>query len=109
MSKWKIFNKSKSKVDEMPETETTEKPESDKPVENKENTDNKPIAEYHETLSTEDYHAKKRKEAVKNQQVWRDVDAIEEKVDNLHITRAQKPVTELDKTVDRLLQKRKKK
>ena len=109
MSKWKIFNKSKSKVDEIPETETTETSEADKPVENKENIENQTVAEYHDTVYTEEHQAKKRKEATNNQQVWRDVDSIENKIDNLHITRAQKPVTELDKTVDRLLQKRKKK
>lgn len=106
MSKWKIFNKSKSKVDKIPEPETTETSESDKPVENKENTDNQPIAEYHDTVYTEEYRAKKRKEAVNNQQVWRNVDAIEKKVDILHITRAQKPVSELDKKVDKLIEKR---
>ena len=31
--------------------------------------------------------------------------AIEEKIDNLHKTRAQKPVTELDKKVDKLISK----
>jgi len=107
MSKWKIFNKSTSKVDEKPETATTETSEADEPVENKDNTDDQTLAEYHDTLYTEDYKAKKRKEALHNQQVWRDVDSIEKKVDNLHITRAQKPSTEFDKTVDKLIEKRK--
>ena len=34
---------------------------------------------------------------------------LEEKVDTLHITQAQKPSTEVDKTVDKLIWKRKRK
>ena len=39
--------------------------------------------------------------------VWRDVRSIEKKVDNLHIARAKKPTSKVDKTVDKLVEKRK--
>ena len=64
---------------------------------------------YSENLHTTSPSSKKKIATKSNQRTWRDVDAIEEKVDNLHITRAQRPVTQLDKTVDRLIDKRKKK
>jgi len=104
MSKWKIFDKNKQKKDETVEPEETETKE---PV--KEKTEEQDVVTYSETLHTTDSSSKKKANTKSNQRTWRDVDAIEERVDNLHITRAQKPVTELDKTVDRLLQKRKKK
>ena len=103
MSKWKIFGKSKQKENETKQTEEPTTIESEKPAEDE--TENQKTEKYSETLYTSESTAKK----TSNQTVWRDVDAIEEKVDDLHITRAQKPVTELDKTVDRLLKKRKKK
>jgi len=98
MSKWKIFGKTKQKENETKQTEEPTTIESKKPEESE-------TEKYSETLYTSESTAKK----TSNQAVWRDVDAIEEKVDNLHITKAQKPVTKLDKTVDRLLHKRKKK
>ena len=104
MSKWKIFDKNKQKKDETVEPKETETKE---PV--KEKTEEQNVVTYSETLHTADSSSKKKTVTKSNQRTWRDVDAIEERVDNLHITKAQKPVTKLDKTVDRLLQKRKKK
>ena len=98
MSKWKIFGKTKQKEDESQQTEEQTSIESKKLEESE-------TEKYSETLYTSKSTAKK----TSDQMVWRDVEAIEEKVDDLHIIKAQKPVTELDKTVDRLLQKRKKK
>ena len=97
MSKWKIFGKNK-REDETQITEEPTKIESEEPAEDE-------TEKYSETLYTSESKPKK----TSDQMIWRDVDAIEEKVDTLHITKAQKPVTKLDKTVDRLLQKRKKK
>ena len=64
------------------------------------------IAEYHETIeaSTEE-----EINALKSKKRWRDVESIEKKVDTLHIIRAGKPESEVDKTVDRLIKKNKKK
>ena len=44
-----------------------------------------------------------------NQIYWRDVDSIEKKIDNIHKNRAKKPTSEIDKTVDKIIQKPKKK
>ena len=104
MSKWKIFDKNKQKKDETVKPEETE---TEEPIEDKIEEQN--VVTYSETLHTTDSSSKKKANTKSNQRTWRDVDTIEKNVDNLHITRAQKPVTQLDKTVDRLLQKRKKK
>jgi hypothetical protein len=124
MAKWKLFGKSKSKEDEIKKPEeTTEEPEEipEEPEETIEDTeeiteeekeldDDQPLDEYSETLES-DVPSSKKAETAKSsdQRVWRDVRSIEEKVDNLHITRAQKPDNELDKTVDKLISKKKKK
>jgi hypothetical protein len=111
MSRWKIFGRSKSKEDEITEPEEIIK-EEEKTEENIETTqepEEQPLAGYNETLYTGGSTSKKGTTASSDQRIWRDIDAIEEKVDNLHITRAQKPVTELDKTVDKLILKSKKK
>ena len=95
---WKLFGKSKEdKISETQNNINEEKPEGRQ----------EPLLEYHETLHTDLIQSKKA-EATKSTAVWRDVQAIENKVDNLHKTRAEKPVTELDKTVDKLIYKRKK-
>jgi hypothetical protein len=117
MAKWKLFGKSKSKEDEVIEPEETIEEtgetieETEEIIETeKELEDKQPLAEYHETLQTGVSTSKKGKTTPpSDQRIWRDTSAIEEKVDNLHITKAQKPVTEIDKTVDKLITKRKKK
>lgn len=101
MGKWNLFGKPKEEKTETKPPETEEKKEEK----------NKAHAEYRETLQTGKSTKKQSKNTDSNveQRVWRDVDSIEDKVDNLHITRAQKPATEVDRTVDKLIQKRKKK
>ena len=114
MSRWKLFGKSKQEETPEPEETVTEE-KTDETVETDQETKDKPLAEYHETLHSGSSASKKSSSSKKgatgssDQRVWRDVDGIEDKVDNLHITRAQKPVSELDKTVDKLISKRKKK
>jgi len=98
MAKWKLFGKSKTEKDEtlQPQEPITQEQE------------DQSIVNYKETL----YATNPKKGSTKtssNDKTWRDVDAIEKKVDNLHITRAGKPVTDLDKTVERLIDKRKRK
>jgi len=107
MSKWKIFGKPKPDEEktEPGEDASTDKEE---PIKEEQDTQDKPLAEYTETLQT----GKKTKKSIKktdtsNQRVWRDVKGIEENIDNLHITRAKKPVTDLDRTVDRIIDKNK--
>lgn len=70
-----------------------------------------PLAEHHETLYAEGSATKKGKKdkETHSQRIWRDVNAIEERVDNIHKSKAKKPTSELNKTVDKILSKRKKK
>jgi hypothetical protein len=108
MAKWSLFKKSKLENEYITKDDTIEI------ITNKEEykNDNKPLAEYKETLYTAAKSSKKTKSNTTSsteQRYWRDVDLIEKKVDHLHINRAQKPTTEVDKTVDKLIQKRKKK
>jgi hypothetical protein len=107
MIKWKIFNKSK---DEKIQEETQVEPET---VTVKEEP---PLTEYNETLYSKDTKQKekiktqKTKNPPANQRVWRDVDAIEENIDNLE----KKPKTKrfsdsnIQSSVDRIISKRKK-
>ncbi len=109
MARWSLFNKSKSKQEEqMPEEEiqeeTAETTESEKA----------PLAQHTETLYAEGSGSKKSssqkiKPTIGNQQIWRDMNAIEENVDNLHKKKTTVPSSELDRTVDKLLAKRKRK
>lgn len=108
MAKWSLFKKSK------PENEYITKDDTIEIITNKEEykKDNKPLAEYKETLYTATKSSKKTKSNTSSStepRYWRDVDLIEKKVDHLNINHAQKPITVVDKTVDKLIQKRKKK
>lgn len=114
MGKWKIFSKSKKEEETAGITQATEETNEEVPEEKstEEQTD-QPIAEYHETL-----HTGKKTSTSKtishtssnvDQRLWRDVDSIEEDVDTLHTKKAKKPVTEVDKKVDKLISKHKKK
>ena len=82
--------------EETIQSETEEEPE--KPT----------LPEYHETLYTKESTPKKDKETYSHT-TWRDIKAIEEKVDNLNKVEAKKPKSKLDKTVDEILSKNKKK
>ena len=79
------------------------------PIEEEE--EDKPLAEHKETLysGTTTKKDKTRKSSLTqtDQRIWRDVKTIEEDVDNLHIKKAAKPVTALDKKVDKLIEKTK--
>jgi len=97
MSRWKLFGRSKLKE------EITD-------VEMDQELEDQPLAEYHETLQTDVFTSKKGKtSAPSDQRIWRDVNSIEERIDNLHKINAQKPASEVEKTVDRLLEKKRKK
>jgi hypothetical protein len=109
MARWKLFGRSKSKEEsECEESKISEseiKQESEKPT----------SAEYKETLYTEgsapkDYSAfQKRNRELGDQRIWRDVRSIEKSVDSIDKDKAQKPEQELEKTVDKILFKRKRK
>jgi hypothetical protein len=102
MAKWKLFGKSKKEGEIKPKDSFKEETQV---VIEKESGD-KPLAEYSETLETVSTSKKKsvkKYPTPSDQRIWRDVNSIEDKVDNLHITRAQKPVTELERKVDTLV------
>jgi len=71
-------------------------------------TENKPLAEYKETLCSESPKSKTEVYAFSNHRIWRDIQSIEKNIDNIHITNARKSSNELDKVVDRLIEKKKK-
>lgn len=108
---WKLFGKSKPKEEEtkeLEESDVEEQIEGDDELETESKDES--LAEYSETLETGKPTSKRSSNATSSdQRVWRDVKGIEGAVDNLHITRAQKPITDLDKRVDKLIEKRKKK
>jgi len=103
MSRWKIFGKSK----EEKEPETTQELE-EEVVE----SEDKPIAEYRETLETGKATSSKTTVgtgATADQRLWRDVDSIEGDIDTLDARKSEKSISNLDEKVDKLIEKRKSK
>lgn len=93
MARWRLFGKPKE-VDVTEEKKTVE---------------DEPLAEHRETLYTGVSTSKKtRATASSDQRIWRDVGAVEREIDGLHITKS-KSSSDVDKTVDKLIAKRKKK
>jgi hypothetical protein len=90
-----LFNKLKEKTPKSKKTLITK-------------SENRPLAEYKETLYTGSPKSKQEAYAFSNQRTWRDIQTIEKNIDNIHITNARKPLNELDKVVDRLIEKKKK-
>jgi hypothetical protein len=90
-----LFKKSKEKTPKLKETLITK-------------SENRPLAEYKETLYTGNPKLKQEVYAFSNQKIWRDIQTIEKNIDNIHITTARKPSNELDRVVDRLIEKKKK-
>ena len=112
MARWKLFGRAKKEDTTQNEEEPAEK-STELPKEEIE-TGDEPIAEYRETLETGKATSKSKTTTVQTstpseQRIWRDVDAIEENVDGIHIRKAEKPVSDLDKKEDSLIKKRKKK
>ena len=98
MPKWKLFRRSKSKEEETESEESAQ-------IEIQHEPEEQPEAEYHETLYSDDTPSKKGKknrEKTIQRSPWRDVKGIEEKIDDLHVSRAKKPSTEIDKRIDRI-------
>jgi hypothetical protein len=111
MIKWRLFGKSKD-VDETKSEQDYQEPnqkvdEIDACSEPEEEIDNQPLAEYHETLESGKPRSKSYSSSQgtyeSDQRIWRDILLIEEKVDQLHKIRAEKPITEIDKKVDKLI------
>ena len=117
MSRWKLFGKSKSKKEEpleypLPtsveynEDITMETGESQQVEKEQEQTD-QPLAEYHETLHTG--KPASSNSASTDQRIWRDVKAIEENIDKMHVRKSRTPTSKFDKKVDQIIKKREKK
>ncbi|MBN2066544.1 MAG: hypothetical protein JW771_07045 [Candidatus Thermoplasmatota archaeon] len=110
MVRWSLFNKSKQKQEEQrPEEDIQEGPDDETAEEEKE-----PLAQHAETLYAKGSGSKKSssqktKSSTGDQRIWRDVNAIEENVDYIHEKKTAASSSEIDRTVDRLLQKRKRK
>jgi hypothetical protein len=106
MIKWNLFKILKHENEDV----KTKEPQVIKNEEVIEQKD-EPLAEYKETLFTSKKSSKKSSNTSSSNEnrYWRDVDSIEKKIDKLHITQAKKPTTELDKKVEKIIQKQKKK
>lgn len=110
MARWKLFVRAKKEDSNQNEEGNTER--SIESSEEEKEAEDKPIAEYRETLETGTTTSKTttvKTSTPSEQRIWRDVDAIEENINNIHIKKAKKPVTDVDKKVDGLIEKRKKK
>ena len=95
MVKKRLLNKFKEKTTESKEKLITK-------------TEDKPLTEYKEILYSSNSKSKKEAYAFSDQRMWRDIQAIEKNVDNIHINLAKKPSSELERIVDRLIEKKKK-
>lgn len=132
MGLFDIFSKSESKKQheekkddnlivsdfvELESQETCEEKKSEEIFENKEKTcnetqtDDETLTSYHDSLETQKPVKKQKniatRESYKDQNIWRDVESIEEKVDNLHVDRAVRKRSDLDKKVDGILKRKK--
>jgi hypothetical protein len=98
MSIWKIFSKHKK---EIINTETQDKIKEPSCGDLEED---KPIAKYSETLYTGVRKSKKTKKVPSSdQRIWRDLELIEEKIDNLHTKLVKKKSSEIEKKIDNLV------
>ncbi len=107
MARWKLFGRSKSISEEI---------ECEDPILSE--TEQEPVdstmIEYHETLYSTDSKLKKHskfQQAYANQRIWRDVNSIEGNIDGLGKNKVEPSTSKLDddinKTVDKLIEKRK--
>lgn len=109
MARWSLFNKSKAKSEEQ-------SVEEDVPEEFVEETESEkePLAQHTEILYEKGSGSKKSSSqktriSASDQRIWRDVDAIEENIDHIDKKKTTSSSSEIDRTVDRLLSKRKRK
>ncbi len=107
MAKWKLLGKPKEKKETIPEKPDTHQGVEDNTTE--EESENQPLAEYKEVLYTDSTRSeiirKDRIDTSKDQRIWRDVKSIEKNVDNIEKIKSKKYVEDLDKKVDRIIEK----
>jgi len=102
MPRWKLFSKLRSKEGEI--TEPQETIEGEESIQE----DQEVLAEYKETLYTSSQAAKKgKKQIYSDQRIWRDMGSIEKNIDSLEIKKVVKPISELEKKVDKIISKSK--
>ena len=122
MAKWKLFSKNKNednkettKKEEVVEIEieSEETEEENKVIQEEceEPEEAKTLAEYKETIysSEENINETEEKNRASDQHIWRNVDKIEENIDNLHLKKTSAEIDNLDKKVDGIIEKTKKK
>ncbi|MEF8879768.1 MAG: hypothetical protein V5A64_05190 [Candidatus Thermoplasmatota archaeon] len=111
MSFWNRFSKSKSKDQPEESEETLEVIEAELISEENEQETEKPekkeetVTKYHETFDTDEMKKKKSSKDF-DPRTWRNVETIEEKVDNLHVEQAIKKRSDVERKVDDLLEKK---
>lgn len=109
MVRWKILEKLRAKSKES-------ESESEKTMELDDNEVNEGsiLAEHHETLlsgaiATKKNHADPEDIMISSEQrIWRDLNAIEENIDNINLEKKKESLTGIDETVDMILSKHKK-
>jgi hypothetical protein len=106
MARWKLFSKSKQKEEKITEPVEPRKENVEENIETIQEIEDQPLAEHHETLYTGVDTSKKGTSTPSDQRIWRDVDSIEENIDTLHMEKAKKPHSEIEKTVDKLIENR---
>ncbi len=104
MVKWNLFKRLIPEKEDIPSKETVRIIDNEEEIKE----DNKPLAEYKETLYTSNKSSIKSTSTYSStgDRYWRNVDAIEKKIDKLNKTQVKKPTTEVDKKVDKIIQKR---
>lgn len=118
MSKWRLFAKSKNiENNNYQNPSTIEYNQNQDMPNNKTNNiqelSSQKLAEHHDTLQTSNSSSKKGSSSrntvtSKDQRVWRDVQAIEENIDSLHVRPSGISPSELDKKVDHIIKKKEK-
>ena len=106
MSRWKLFGKS-DEVETAETKESSKEEETEEETESVETNEDDSMVEYHETLYSGTSNVKKGTTITNtDQRYWRDVETIEKNIDNIHVTKAKKPHTDVERTVDNLILKK---
>lgn len=107
MVRWKILEKLRAKSKESESEETTE-------LDDNEENEGSTLAEHHETLlsgaiATKKNHVNPKDSMISSEQrIWRDLNAIEENIDDINLEKKKESLTGIDETVDMILSKHKK-
>lgn len=109
MSKWRLFSWLKKEdlteeKEKHPDEITEETKEQEIDTSSKNVQEEEPFAEYTETLYSSTTKRKKTKtKPTTDQRIWRDLNLIEEKIDDLQSSKTKKGLSEIEKRVDRIV------